>query len=100
MFEQQSKKKKREDKIIKKLERLNYIFSKNSIIELNYLLDNGKKYIFRYFIAGIFRGVGAGIGFTIFTAILIIILQKIVTLNIPIIGDYIADIVSIVEKKI
>lgn len=45
------------------------------------------------------KGIGIGIGFTILTAILLIILQKIVTLNIPVIGDYISDIVEIVENK-
>ena len=53
----------------------------------------------RNFFAGIARGVGIGIGVTIITAILVIIMQKIVTLNIPIIGEYIADIVDIVEKS-
>lgn len=37
-------------------------------------------------------------GVSIITAIIVILLQKIVTLNIPIIGEYIADIVEIVEK--
>ncbi len=45
------------------------------------------------------KGIGIGIGFTILTAILLIILQKIVTLNIPVIGDYISDIIEIVENK-
>ena len=53
----------------------------------------------RNFFAGISRGIGIGIGVTVITAMLIIILQKIVTLNIPIIGEYIADIVEIVEKS-
>ena len=53
----------------------------------------------RNFLAGIARGVGIGIGVTIITAILVILLQKIVTLNIPIIGEYIADIVKIVERS-
>ena len=53
----------------------------------------------RNFFAGIGRGIGIGIGVTVITAILIIILQKIVTLNIPIIGEYIADIVEIVQKS-
>ena len=34
------------------------------------------------------------------TALLLIILQKIVTLNIPVIGEYIAEIVEIVEKNV
>ncbi len=53
----------------------------------------------RNLIAGIFRGVGIGIGVTVITAVLVILLQKIVTLNIPVIGEYIADIVHIVEKS-
>lgn len=53
----------------------------------------------RNLIAGIFRGVGIGIGVTIVSAILVIILKKVVTLNIPVIGEYIADIVEIVEKS-
>ena len=48
---------------------------------------------------GIAKGIGIGIGFTVLTAILLIILQKIVTLNIPVIGDYIADIVEIVQNS-
>ena len=43
--------------------------------------------------------MGIGIGVTIITAILILILQKIVALNIPVIGEYIADIVDIVQKS-
>lgn len=54
---------------------------------------------FRSLGSGIAKGVGIGIGVTVITAILVIILQKIVTLNIPIIGEYIADIVDIVEKS-
>lgn len=48
---------------------------------------------------GIVKGIGIGIGVTIITAIIIIILQKIVTWNIPVIGEYIADIVDIVENS-
>lgn len=58
-----------------------------------------KEIIKRNIIAGIFRGVGIGIGVTIVTAVLIFLLQKIVTLNIPVIGEYIADIVEIVERS-
>lgn len=49
--------------------------------------------------AGISRGIGIGIGVTLITAILVMLLQKIVTLNIPVIGEYISDIVEIVEKN-
>ena len=60
---------------------------------------NTKQIIKRNLLAGISRGVGVGIGVTIITAVLVFVLQKIVTLNIPVIGEYIADIVEIVEKS-
>ncbi len=78
---------------------LDLTLKKSNIVELSYLLGNKKEIILRNLVAGIFRGVGIGIGVTIITAILVILLQKIVTLNIPVIGEYIADIVEIVEKS-
>ena len=74
-------------------------FQKSNIEEWSYIFGSKKEIIKRNLIAGIFRGVGIGIGVTIITAVLVIILQKIVTLNIPIIGEYIADILEIVQKS-
>lgn len=71
---------------------------KGNVKELAYILGNKKEIIVRNLIAGIFRGVGIGIGVTVVTAIIISILQNIVKLNIPIIGEYISDIVEIVQK--
>lgn len=82
-----------------KLDKLNNILQKNNILELSDLLGNTKKLIFRNFLAGLFRGIGIGIGVTILTAILIYLFQKIVRLNIPIIGQYITDIAEIVERN-
>lgn len=76
------------------------ILEKSKIEEWMYILGNKKEIIKRNLLAGIFRGVGIGIGVTIITAVLIIFLQKIVALNIPIIGEYIADIIKIVELQI
>lgn len=87
------------EKLQNSIDNLIRIFQKSNIEEWSYLLGNRKEIIKRNFIAGIARGVGIGIGVTIITAILIIILQKIVTLNIPIIGEYISDIIDIVQKS-
>ncbi len=78
---------------------LNNAFEESNLIELSYLIGNKKEIIKRNLLAGISRGVGIGIGVTVITAILIAFLQKIVTLNIPIIGEYISDIVEIVQKS-
>ena len=83
----------------KKKNYLNKILQEGNFVELSYILGNKKEMFIRNFFAGIGRGIGIGIGVTVITAILVIILQKIVTLNIPIIGEYIADIVEIVQKS-
>ena len=86
------------EELNKKLDNLNFVMSKNHVLDLVELLGNRKALFFRNIWSGIAKGVGIGIGVTVITAILVIILHKIVTLNIPIIGEYIADIVDIVER--
>lgn len=93
------RKKKIESELNNNLEQLNFVLTKNNILEIAELLGNKKELIIRNLLSGISKGIGIGIGFTILTAILVMILQKIVTLNIPVIGDYISDIVKIVESK-
>lgn len=86
-------------KFYKKLEELNNNITKNRLLELSEILGSTKELIKRNIISGVFKGIGFGIGVTIISAIIIIILQKIVKLNIPVIGEYVKDIVEIVEKK-
>ena len=92
-------KEKVEKNLLESVDKLNFTLSRNNILELAELLGNRKQLLIRNFMTGIAKGIGIGIGFTILTAILLIILQKIVTLNIPVIGDYISDIVEIVKNK-
>lgn len=82
-----------------KIDKISESLEKSNIMEMTYILGNKKEILKRNLIAGIARGVGIGIGVTLITAILIYILQKIILLNIPIIGDYIADIVEIVQNN-
>ena len=92
-------KKKKINILSKAVSDLNKTLQEGNFVELTYLIGHKKEMIIRNLIAGIFRGIGIGIGVTVITAILIYILQKIVTLNIPIIGEYISDIVEIVERS-
>ena len=86
-------------KINEKIDEISKILEKSNIIELSYIVGSKKEILKRNLIAGIARGVGIGIGVTIVTAIIIYLLRRLIMLNIPVIGDYIADIVEIVEKN-
>lgn len=89
----------RENILIEQIDSLNRNLLNNNIADIATLLGNRKKLLITNLVAGISRGVGIGIGVTIITAILVFILQRIVSLNIPVIGEYIADIVDIVMKS-
>lgn len=82
-----------------KIDELNENLVKSNISEIVTILGSKKEIFIRNFMAGVSRGIGIGIGVTIISAILVYILQKIVTLNIPVIGTYIKDIVDIVQKS-
>ena len=79
------------------IERLINQLEEKNVEEIIYLIGNKKEIAKRNLIAGIFRGIGIGIGVTIITSLIIYFLQKLVRLNLPIIGKYIYDIVEIVE---
>lgn len=79
------------------IDKLIEIFENREIHDLIYIFGSKKEIFRRNILAGIARGIGSGIGFTIITALIIYFLQKIVRLNIPILGEYINDIVEIVQ---
>ncbi|WP_246183275.1 DUF5665 domain-containing protein [Paenibacillus methanolicus] len=64
------------------------------------LLNRPFSLIWRNLLAGTARGVGIAVGFTFFAATIVYVLQMLGALNLPIIGDYIADIVRIVQHQL
>lgn len=82
-----------------KIDNLITLLEKSNLEDIGDLFASKKELIKRNFLGGLFRGIGIGMGVTIITAILLIVLRRIVALNIPIIGEYISDIVEIVEKS-
>lgn len=79
------------------IEKLLEVLEKKNVEEFIHLLGSKKEIAKRNFLAGIFRGIGIGIGVTIVTAVIIYFLQRLVRLNLPGIGRFISDIVEIVE---
>lgn len=52
------------------------------------------------FFQGIFRGLGSMVGFSILGALVVFILQFLAQENLPIISEFIANIVSMVKLRI
>lgn len=52
------------------------------------------------FLSGLARGVGMAIGFTVLGAVLVVLLRRLAEQNLPLIGDFLAQIVSIVQRRL
>lgn len=93
------KNKQKEIIVEEKIDNLIKLLEKSNLEDISDLFLSKTELIKRNLIAGIFRGIGIGIGVTVITAILVLFLRRVVALNIPVIGEYIADLVEIVEKS-
>ncbi len=60
------------------------------------LLNRPGRYLALNFLGGLSRGFGIALGFTLLGVLVLWALQRLVMLNLPLIGDFIADLVRIV----
>lgn len=76
------------------------LLEKSKIREYTDLVQNPKRLIWINFLSGVARGVGLAIGLTVITATLLYFLKMLGALDLPIIGDFIADIIRIVQNQL
>ncbi|KHO62726.1 membrane protein [Thermoanaerobacter sp. YS13] len=86
--------------IKKQLDQMSEMMEKMKIADYVELMQSPYRLLWLNFIGGVARGFGIAVGFTILGAIVLYILQKLVVLNLPLIGSIIADIVKIVNQKL
>lgn len=87
-------------RLIVRLARLSSDLEKFDLAGYISLLNNPRRYILVNFVGGVFRGLGFGLGATLLAALLIYLLQRLVVLNLPLIGDFIAELVKIVNEQL
>lgn len=66
---------------------------------LRYVHD-WRKRLFFDFLSGIARGIGFSIGFSVLGALLLYLLRNMALSNLPVIGEFLAQLVRIVEKNL
>lgn len=80
------------------LERIAVYLEKSKLNSYVEMMGKPRRWFFLNIWGGIGRGIGMAIGFTILGAALFLILQQIVTLNLPLISEFIAEILNMVEE--
>jgi len=86
-----------------RIDRLGELLERNRVRDYVMMMENTRSLFWKNFIIGIARGLGMGLGLTVLVAVLLYVLlnllQTLVSLNIPVIGNFIADLVKIVQTQ-
>jgi len=88
------------DLLTEKIDELAINMEKMKLAEYVDMLNNPRRLLYINFLQGISRGFGTAIGFTILAAIVVYIMQRIILINVPVIGEFIADLVEIVQMQL
>nr|WP_240489045.1 DUF5665 domain-containing protein [Cohnella thermotolerans] len=88
------------DALAGRIDRLATELEKAELREYVNLMQKPWSLIWRNFVSGLTRGIGIALGFTFFAATIVYLLQLLGALNLPVVGDYIADIVRIVQRQL
>lgn len=82
--------------LLERIGELSQRMEKFNLAEYINLLNNPRRYLMVNFLSGLFRGFGIALGMTLLGALILWFLQRLVRLNLPLIGDFIAELVRIV----
>lgn len=86
--------------LIRRIEKLAMLMEKASIAEYVELYRNPRRIIYLSFISGVVRGFGIAVGFTVVGAAFLLLLSRLASLNLPVIGEYIAELTRIVMERL
>lgn len=71
-----------------------------NLAEFMQLVQNPVRLIFLNFLSGLARGFGIAIGLTIIASLFLLFLTRLASLNLPIIGKFVAELVRIVSQQL
>ncbi len=90
----------KENVLIRQIDRWIDSMERLQLAEYVQYVTNRKRMFWTHFFSGVVRGVGMAVGFTILGAILVLVLQDLAKRNLPLIGDALAEIVNVVQRRI
>ena len=87
------------DRLERVTEELTRTMEKTRIAEYVQYLDRPGRLLWTNFLIGVARGLGSTIGLAVVIGLLVFFLQKILMLNLPVISDFIADFIRMVQEN-
>lgn len=86
--------------LIGQIERLTKNAEKLRLSEYLQYVSDTKRLLWINFVSGVARGFGFAVGFSILGALLIVLLQRITVDNLPVIGEFLAEVIRVVERNL
>lgn len=62
-------------------------------------VSNRRRMLTNNFFYGMLRGLGFAVGFSVLGALTVVILKNLVSENIPVIGDFLAEVIHAIEAR-
>lgn len=81
------------------IERLTDTLERMHLDEYLEFVSNRKRMLWRNLLYGMVRGLGFTLGFTVLGALVIALLKNLVLENIPVIGDFLAEVIHAIEAR-
>ncbi len=83
-----------------RIEQLSLNLERMKLAEYVELLNRPWRLFYINFMSGLARGLGIALGFTVLSAVVIIVLQRLLVLNLPGMSSFIAEIVHLVQLQL
>ncbi len=83
-----------------KIDQLAISMEKMKVAEYVKLLEEPRRLLWINFIAGVARGLGIAIGFTILGALVLFIIRRLILLNLPLITDVLVQVIQLVKLRL
>lgn len=88
------------ENLAQKIEGLLTMMERSSVAELIELYRTPSRMLLLSFTSGVARGFGIAVGFTVIGALFLYLLGRLAMLNLPVIGEFVAEITRIVQGEL
>ena len=81
------------------IERMTDTLERMHLDEYLEFVSNRKRMLWRNLLYGMVRGLGFALGFSVLGALAIVLLKNLVLQNIPVISDFLAEVIHAIEAR-
>ena len=83
-----------------RLDRLAATLERMRLDEYMQYVTDRKRVIFSHLLFGMLRGMGFAIGFSILSAVVVVLMRHLVVENIPLIGGFMAEVINAIQDRL